>query len=135
MNPQTGKMEPDPSKKPDGRDLFGNSPDFWTVRIVTISATSSTPTGIIGTFIKGFNTILIRYEEAKATFKNWSDYVLVTPISQTLLHEIGHALGCDDETEGVMKSPIQASEMLLPDFRKFLPSDILAIQAFSQVKN
>jgi len=93
-NPQTGIREPDPLTQPDGRDLYGNSSEFWTVRIVMISQYGTAA----GSVLLGFNTIVVRYEAIKDAVGSWNvnhsaESVSVNAyISRNILHEICHLL-------------------------------------------
>jgi hypothetical protein len=138
-----------------GRDIYGNSKDFWTIRIVMASqfdlslkepidpnnpsAGGYPPNSFIyGGFQPGTNTILIFYEKIKADHfqAGYSVDTLGTSIQQTILHEIGHALWLGDSNDRVMKSPLTSyGEKLQQHYQEFLMSDIKAIQEKSEAKN
>jgi hypothetical protein len=133
---------PDPVV-PSGRDIVANSSDYWTVRIVMASSVTLsdiipawgnfTPNGL---FQSTANTILLLYETHKSVHPNATTATINTSIQQTLLHEIGHLLIDKNEgTDGVMKSPISASEKLQSQYQKFLISDILKIQEYSRARD
>ncbi|MGL6194592.1 MAG: hypothetical protein ACRC2T_07180 [Thermoguttaceae bacterium] len=129
---------------PCGRDIYGDCDEFWTVRIVmasqidlyTIDPTwghSVNP----GFFQSGYNTIFIFYETINISSQNAGSTMMGNATESVLLHEIGHVLSLDDleianASEGVMKSPIPFMQTLLPEFRKFLDSDITQIQQISK---
>ena len=85
-----------------GRDLFGNSQQFWTVRMIMTSDEGENDEGEIagGGFRSGWNTITIYYELIKKCFDEWirrypDDKKTVTEhdvIARVILHEICHLL-------------------------------------------
>jgi len=117
-----------------GRDITGNAKDFWTVRILTTSKNGS----YAGGFFPGTNGISILYtiqNELKQS-RGWTDEQLRNSFRQTVLHEIGHVLIDGNEgTDGVMKSPISASDKLNSRYQKFLLDDIKKLQDYSRANN
>ena len=137
-----------------GRELKKewNSNDYWTIRIVTISAFSwdvaealsgiarpsdVTPWDFVpanGNFISGTNTILIAYAYMNTRHQSSED--LQQAMRQTVLHELGHALGIISEgNDGVMKSFLSVAEELQPQYQQFLDGDIVTIQEESKTRD
>ena len=122
-----------------GRDLFGNSKKFWTVRIVMASKfnfASIVPNvahpWAPGVFHYETNTIVIFYESIQSHYTYPSH--INSAIRWFLLHEIGHALIDDNHTPGsVMQDIIYPSYVLEEKYQKFLLQDIKKIQEYSRV--
>jgi hypothetical protein len=85
-----------------GRDISGNSNDFWTVRIVTIpyynSQASYNLAYSLGTFQPSRNTVTICYEKISTDVESWNTahnnmtVDFSTYLSSVVLHEIAHVL-------------------------------------------
>jgi hypothetical protein len=128
-----------------GRDISGNSKDFWTVRIVTIPYYNSQATNDLensyGAFQPGTNTITICYKKISTDVADWNtthDQVdLQDIIRRTVLHEIGHVLinGSHSTEQSIMKSDIGISERILPANRKFLDTQIQLLQEYSRARD
>jgi len=120
-----------------GRDIYGNSPEYWTVRIVMASEYEN-----FGGFLPNYNTIVIYYETIKNEVNNvWNPGYpkeTVTPASYTehvILHEFCHLFwgwndrqllysSYDDEFS-IAGIPIDSSEVGVRDgtFRFVLGAD------------
>jgi hypothetical protein len=81
-----------------GRDISGNSAEFWTIRIVTVPAYGiPLHADALGAFTPNQNTIEICYDKIKDVVDNWNtnndpDVDLMDNIRRTVLHEICHVL-------------------------------------------
>ena len=132
-----------------GRDISGNSKDFWTIRIVMASQfdlslkfpNNPPNTFVYGGFESGTNTIDVFYETIKYYHQQagLSMDTLGTSIQQTILHEIGHVLmtgtDADHKNDRVMKTGISAVDKLKPQYQEFLLDDIKKIQELSRANN
>ena len=106
-----GNLTPDPNTPPpighnpmtendienlgQGRDLFGNCKEFWTVRIIM---NSDEVGGGAGEWWTGYNTITISYAKIEKAVDKWNakhpDEEVTTDayVESTVLHEICHCL-------------------------------------------
>jgi len=125
-------LELDPTNTTSGRDIYGNSPDFWTVRIVMVSAYQNYG----GFFVIGGNTIIICYAAIEASYPNASADTINTAIQQILLHEVGHVLmDRDHAANGLMKASHTSNERLMKENQEFLLDQIKKIQEYSRARN
>ncbi len=117
-----------------GRDILGNTPLFWTVRIVMASKKRD---NVIGAFNSGTNTILMRYETMKELWSNATAENLGMVIRWGLLHEIAHCLidGRHKSTGVRTAEGLSISNVLLPQYKQFLTEDIQEIQMYSRARN
>ena len=123
-----------------GRDSQVTSDAFWTVRIVMASKLDVNliwPNAFpkdsfkLGLYQTNKSTIVLFYESINSMI---SVADRDNAIQTILLHEIGHVLTLSDAesaAEGVMSA--SETNLLLPDYQKFLLADILRIQEKSQV--
>jgi hypothetical protein len=130
-----------------GRDISGNSAEFWTVRIVTIpyynNEAAFSLANSSGTFQS--NTITVCYQKLSNSVTTWNnthdpDFDLQDGLRFIVLHEIGHVLLTEGEinhtTESsIMKSSFAIGDMLLPENRRFLLTQIQLIQLDSWANN
>jgi len=142
--PENPKSELDPANTTSGRDLYGNSPDFWTVRIVMLSileedaAAGNDHEKTTGAFVPGVNTIVIFFEAIRHEYPSGPLGQTLTNIAiQTiLLHEIGHALTNEAHTlTGLMQEYLDAADVLNPENQVFLPETLRKIQYYSRARN
>jgi hypothetical protein len=124
-----------------GRDISGNSADFWTIRIVTIPYLKGETT-YAGGFYKTTNTIVICHQTINDAVTSWNnandpDVDLQESIRRNVLHEIGHVLLNGDDSDhttdsSIMKTELDMDQRLSPNNRKFLVSQIKLLQQFSR---
>ena len=138
------QWEIDPTNTTSGRDIKGNSPDYWAVRIVTASSYTHYH---YGDFNPGYNTTIIYYQEIIDKIKLWNitgqsplisetEAVYIESTSQTLLHELGHVLIDDSHaSDKVMNPSIQINQKLEQHYQIFLDDDICKIQQYSRARN